>query len=136
MVCDNLSFSGEIKLSRKHTRYIMRDLPRLTDRAIYKLKDRWHLQDQRIDAYKNYNLTDRHAHDLVIQSLDRGACTSTQIPKILKEWREPTYEEFSPRNAWSLFNAFTEVHKGNSLTVLPQRTEALHTLMDYSVGLN
>src|SRR5262249_51585397 len=26
-VCDNLAFSGEVKLSRKHTTYIWRDLP-------------------------------------------------------------------------------------------------------------
>src|SRR5207247_883637 len=28
-VCDNLSFSGEVKLARKHTRFIVRDLPQL-----------------------------------------------------------------------------------------------------------
>ncbi len=28
-VCDNLSFSGEVKLARKHTRFITRDLPTL-----------------------------------------------------------------------------------------------------------
>jgi hypothetical protein len=26
-VCDNLAFSGEIKIARKHTRFIVRDLP-------------------------------------------------------------------------------------------------------------
>jgi hypothetical protein len=29
-VCDNLSFSGEVKFARKHPRYIVRDLPLLT----------------------------------------------------------------------------------------------------------
>ena len=33
-VCDNLSFSGEVKFARKHTRFIMRDLPMLTGRAV------------------------------------------------------------------------------------------------------
>ena len=33
-VCDNLSFSGEVKFARKHTRFINRDLPQLTERAI------------------------------------------------------------------------------------------------------
>ncbi len=33
-VCDNLSFSGEVKFARKHTRFIARDLPQLTGRAI------------------------------------------------------------------------------------------------------
>ena len=29
LACDNLAFSGEIVLARKHTRWILRDLPRL-----------------------------------------------------------------------------------------------------------
>src|SRR5205823_12089518 len=33
-VCDNLSFSGEVKLARKHTAHIERDLPQLVDRAV------------------------------------------------------------------------------------------------------
>jgi hypothetical protein len=30
---------------------------------------------------------------------------------VLEAWEEPRHEEFSPRTAWSLFNAFTEVQK-------------------------
>jgi hypothetical protein len=37
----------------------------------------------------------------------RQAITPSQIPSVLKEWSEPTYEEFRPRTAWSLFNAAT-----------------------------
>jgi len=33
-VCDNLSFSGEVKFARKHTRFINRDLPQLVERSI------------------------------------------------------------------------------------------------------
>jgi hypothetical protein len=31
-----------------------------------------------------------------------------QLPDVLKEWREPSHDEFGPRTRWSLFNAFTE----------------------------
>jgi len=33
-VCDNLSFSGEVKLARKHTRFIVRDLPHLVESGL------------------------------------------------------------------------------------------------------
>lgn len=128
-VCDNLSFSGEIKIARKHTRFILRDLPTLTQQAIARLMDQWHHQDQRIAAYKIRNVTDRSAHDLIIRSTDVGACTPRQIPAILKEWRQPVHDDFRPRTLWSLFNSFTEVQKGN-LNELPNRTEALHGLLD------
>ena len=123
-VCDNLSFSGEIKIARKHTRFILRDLPFLTQRAIGRLMGRWHHQDQRIGAYKGKNLSDSSAHDLIIRSTDVRACTPRQIPSILKEWRNPRHEQFQARTLWSLFNSFTEVLKGN-LNDLPKRTEAV-----------
>lgn len=51
-VCDNLSFSGEVKLARKHTHFIMRDLPGLVQSAVGRLMERWHHQDSRIANYK------------------------------------------------------------------------------------
>jgi hypothetical protein len=46
-VCDNLSFSSEIKFTRKHTRFIVRDLPQLVSRSIGLLLAKWHDQDKR-----------------------------------------------------------------------------------------
>src|ERR1041385_4993413 len=63
-VCDNLSFSGEIKIPRNPPRFILGDLPFLTERAIGRLLERWHHQDQRIGAYKGKDLSDSSAHDL------------------------------------------------------------------------
>lgn len=130
---DGLRYFGEIKIARKHTRFILRDLPFLTERAIGRLMERWHHQDQRIIAYKARKLTDSSAHDLIIRSTDVRACTPRQIPAILREWRK--HEEFRDRTLWSLFNSFTEVLKGN-LNELLKRTEALHGLLDSYVGMH
>lgn len=134
LVCDNLSFSGEVKLARKHTRFISRDLPFLVECAVGRLLQKWHDQDRRIECYRNSDLDDRAAHDLIIRATDVGACTNRLVPTVLKEWREPRHHVFKQRNAWSLFNAFTEGLKGNLLE-LPKRTEALHGLLDSYVGL-
>lgn len=134
-VCDNLSFSGEVKLARKHTTHIVRDLPRLVQSAVGKLMDRWHHQDTRLSIYKLTEIEDRTAHDLVVRAVDVGVCPNKLVPRVLHEWRDPRHEAFAPRNAWSLFNAFTEALKGN-LIELPRRTEALHGLLDTHVGLD
>ena len=134
-VCDNLAFSGEIRVARKHTTNILRDLNGLTCRAVGFLSERWMDQETRINAYKDYSLTDRRVNDLVIRSLDAGVITSTQIPKVLKEYREPQHKEFEDRTAWSYFNSVTEVLKGIGIFSLPNRTRALHGLLDHQVGL-
>lgn len=133
-LCDNLSFSGEVKFARKHTRFIDRDLPQLVERAIGRLVEKWHHQDTRIAAYKDRVLTDAQAHDLVIRAADVDVCCNRLIPSVLKEWRKPRHEAFRPRTVWSFFNSFTEALKGN-LGELPKRTEALHGLLDVAAGM-
>jgi hypothetical protein len=135
-VCDNLSFSGEIKFARKHTRFILRDLPQLVSRSIGLLLAKWHDQDKRIAAYKDAEISDLDAHDLIIRAVDVGVCSNRLIPPVLNEWREPRHDAFEARNVWSLFNSFTESLKEGALSELPKRTEALHGLLDTHVGLS
>jgi hypothetical protein len=134
-VCDNLSFSGEVKLARRHTRFISRDMPLLVERAIGRLLGTWHDQAVRFEAYKSHEIEDRAAHDLIIRAVDVGICSNRLIPDVLHEWRYPSYEAFRSRNIWSLFNSFTEALKQGNLAELPKRTEALHGLLDGHVGL-
>ena len=135
-VCDNLAFSGEVTIARRHTLFIERDLPQLVDRAIGQLGDIRGLQDQRIQRYKARRLSDMRAHHLVIQALEARVIPTTALPRVVREWREPSHREFSEggRTAWRLFNAFTEALKGRSLDALPRRTQALHGMLDVVCG--
>jgi len=134
-VCDNLSFSGEVKLARKHTRFIVRDLPNIVQQGIGRLMEKWHDQSTRFNAYKHRSIDDTQAHDIIIRATDVGVCSNRLIPTVLKEWREPRHDVFHERNVWSLFNSFTEALKETSLPELPKRSEALHGLLDSHVGL-
>lgn len=135
-VCDNLSFSGEVSLARRHTRHIIRDLPMLVNRAVGKLTTMRHNQDHRIDAYKQVEITNAQAHDLLIRAVDSQALLPSKLVATLKEWREPRHPEFAPRTAWSLFNAVTEVYKGTPLTELPKRSTSLYGLFDTACNVN
>jgi hypothetical protein len=134
-VCDNLSFSGEVKLARKHTAHVERDLPALIGRAVGGLGDLRRTQEQRFAAYKASELADAAAHDLVVRALDARVVPATKVPQVLREWRQPRHPEFrGGRTAWRLFNAITETLKGR-LETLPGRTQALHGLLDAVCGL-
>jgi hypothetical protein len=135
-VCDNLSFHGEVRLARRHTCGIRRDLPSLIERAVGQLGDLRHSQAQRFDAYKLLELSDSQVHDLVIQALDAQIVPATRIADVLAEYRKPRHQEFidAGRTGWRLFNSFTEVLKG-AIDRLPRRTQALHGLLDTACGL-
>ena len=134
-VCDNLSFMSEIQVVRKHTNQVLFDLPNLVSRATGQLAERWSDQGTRIAAYKQHELTDSQANDLIVRAYEGGVAPITVLPEVIKEWRTPRHPEFAEhKNVWRLFNAFTEGLKGN-LWALPKRTQALHGLMDGQVGL-
>jgi len=135
LVCDNLSFSGEIRIARKHTKFIERDLPQLVEVAVGRLADQRQKQEVRFLTYKQSELSDQDAHDLVIRALDAQVIPATKIPHVLTEWRDPRYPEFREgKTAWRWFNAVTEVLKGG-LDRLPRRTQALHGILDGHCGL-
>jgi hypothetical protein len=105
-------------LIARYTRYAERDLRHLTARAVGELGSKLHSLDQQIFCYNQTRINDQRAHDIVIRALDAGAITTTQVPEVLHEWREPRHPEFLlPRTTWSLFNAVTEVHKGVNLAM-------------------
>lgn len=137
LVCSNLSFSGEVKLARKHTAHIARDLPQLIEAAVGRLGDLRRSQELRFAHYKQHELTDAQAHDLLVQVLDAQVLPVTKLPLALREWRTPRHPEFRDdgKTAWRFFNSVTEVVKGCDLQTLPRRTAALHGLLDATCGL-
>src|SRR5262249_37773342 len=136
-VCDNLSFRGEVTFERKHTAGMLRDLSWMIGETVSTLPMRFAAQSVTFETYKLRELSDKDAHDLAIQFWDAGALGTLEIPKVIKEWREPKHPEFanSPKTAWRLFNAGTEVIKGD-LWRLPARTRAMHMVLDEACGIH
>jgi hypothetical protein len=136
-VCDNLAFSSEVTIARRHTRFIERDLPRIVHSAVGQLTDMRGRQDERIQSYKETELSDVSAHDLVIRAVDANVLPVTQVPAVLSEWRTPSHQEFTNdgKTLWRFHNAMTEVWKGRNLAALPRRSQALHGLLDSVCGL-
>jgi hypothetical protein len=129
-VCDNLSFYGEVQLARKHTRWFMRDMPRLVSTAVGKLIEKRQQQDLRITRYRCSEITNTIANDIIVNAMLAGVIGGQKLPAVVQEWRQPRHDEFKERTAWSLFNAFTEVAKTQSVEAMPQRTAALYGVFD------
>ena len=131
-VCSNLQFTGEIKVSSKHTKHIGSRLKRMVTRGLFELTQFDAINEERHAAYEAYTLPEEEyevietpeeeaprivhestpfIHDFVVKSMDRGVISPSSIKLVLDSWREPKFSEFQPRNAWSLSNAYTEAFK-------------------------
>jgi hypothetical protein len=134
-VCDNLIFTNTIKLARRHTLNILKDLEFTIHRAIGQLFNFWHGQDERINAYRGHEISNSTANDLIIKAAQAKALPKTKIMDVVNQWESSDHPEFWDRNVNSLYNAFTEVYKGN-LTALPDRSQALHSVLDNAVSFD
>jgi hypothetical protein len=111
-VCTNGCFFAEKVVGRKHTSGILDDLPSLMTKALEQTQTYVTQQHNLFERLRDVNLTDNEVHDFVVRSaLDHECITSGEIADVIEEWRKPRYEEFSPRNAWSLQNCYTEIGK-------------------------
>ena len=134
-VCDNLIFTNSVKLARRHTKNIFAELDSVIARTLGKLFTFWGGQDQRIDSYKAFDLTNPQVNDLVIRAYKAGAISKTKVVDVVNQWEKSDHPAFWDRNMNSLYNAFTEVYKGN-LVALPNRSDALHSVLDSEVGFD
>ncbi len=134
-VCDNLIFTNQVKLARRHTKNILGELDQVIARTLGRLFDFWVGQDNRVDSYKAFDLKNPQVNDLVIRAYKAGAIPKTKIADVVDQWESSDHDAFRDRNMNSLYNAFTEVYKGN-LIALPNRSEALHSVLDSEVGFD
>lgn len=108
-VCSNGMFSGEISVTRKHTAKIEQDFDGGVLHAIKSLRSFREGEVNRIGEMQQLQLSDERAAHLVLTAHEKKIVGSRMLMPLWNEWKEPSFEEFRPRTAWSLMNAMTTV---------------------------
>lgn len=137
MVCENLCFSSDVKLSRRHTVNIMADLPRVIADAVGRVVSHWNDMTLRIEKYKETFVSSAQAENLLVKLIDSKAIPARDFYANVLEFRRhmegsanPRHIEFLGNNLWNLYNAVTENLKGGDLSKLPFRTMTMQSIFD------
>lgn len=128
-VCDNLAFSGEHVIKRRHTPNAKRDLPGLVAEVIEPLGEQRKLQAQKYITYKHTPLTDALADHAIMSLYRRDVLNVTRIADVLRAYEEPPVDWGPDRTAWRLFNATTFALTGK-VAENPRATRDLHDVID------
>jgi len=123
-VCDNLQFRSELIVARKHTRHGAQRFQSAICQAIQSLVQFRTTETARIRRLQFTELTDLKAESVLLRSYEQGLVSHRLLPRVIEQWRKPSFEEFEARTAWSLLNAFTTVI-GERLSTNPQEYAAL-----------
>lgn len=131
-VCDNLSFSGDIVVGRKHTANIWSELPEKFSGAIAKIRVMRKRQEVRFAEYKEAPLDDYTVDHLIMETYRSGIINLKRIGKVNDEWLNPSADH-GDKSVWRYFNAVTAAlspPSTNQLIQLPKKTIDLHLLLD------
>lgn len=133
-VCDNLAFSSMIVLRERHTKNILSRLSKSINSALSQVPQFTEHRAKQIELLKSETVDDHIADSLILDAAHQKACKVADVFDIRSEWREPSHVDFTPRNAWSLFNAFTEVGKRDFNKGMRQASERSLRLTEMFVG--
>ena len=129
MVCFNLCLHAEIKVCRRHTKHIRRDLPGLVAHAVDRVRGRVDEHGDRMDRYRAVELPERGAHHLVVRLVEDGALPAGSLKPVLREWRQPSHPEFA--EAWNVNRLYQAVTGQRApLSQMALRHRSLHRVMD------
>jgi len=127
-VCDNMAFSAETVIKRKHTANSRRMLPATIEEIISPLKQARIGQNMMFDRYKGRELSDDQAYATTVRMFLGGIINANRIPEVLGQWENPTCD-WGPKTAYRLFNGATWSLKPK-VADKPQLTQDLHALID------
>ena len=114
-VCDNMVFRGDlIALNRKHTAGL--HLRTEINHAILRFQDHFGRLTGEITNLKERSVSDTDAKAILHDVFVKGILPIRLLPEASNLYFEPFVDEFRPRTAWSLHNAFTAVAKEMPIT--------------------
>ena len=121
-----MSFAAELLVKRKHTLHGSERFGEAISLAVSSLASFREAESARITRMQETECSDQLAESLMLRAYEHDIISHRQLPRVIKEWREPSFEEFQDRTLWSAFNAFTTVMNDRAKTN-PQQ-HATHTM--------
>lgn len=115
-VCANGCMSGDFIVSRKHTSGM--NLHHVIEVAMSTFIDKARDLDAMVRALQDRRVDDRDAAYFILEAVRRKLIAPRFADMVYGLWKTPPHEEFTPRDAWSLYNAFTEAVK-----IMPPRVQ-------------
>ena len=114
LVCENLIFHSDLMINRRHTRHGATRFSEDINAAIVNLDQFKKDETRRIEVMKTARVSNERAESLILRSLEKGIISVHEVPKVLKEWREPEVRVSLERSYWALMNAFTWAMKSRA----------------------
>lgn len=106
-VCDNLAFSAELMVNRKHTRFGLDSFRKSINHAATALDSFVHTEKARTERWQQQQITAPQRDEVILRALESAVFPKTMLGDVFREHVRPTYAEFRDGSAFGMFNNFT-----------------------------
>ena len=127
-VCDNLCFSGDIRITRKHTGDVLGSIDEMIANAMEVAPMRHRDLQKDADMMREYEVTNDQAYAILGIGYGRGMLAPRQLLRARQAWITPPQEDFGDRNLWSLYNSMTEALKTATARNVLESHSRVHSL--------
>ena len=135
-ICDNLCLtaSGAMYV-RKHTRFVWRDLKEQVKAAVANAEYTYEQSVKDLEHFKQVPICLERGYEVLGLAQGKKVLTKQQSSVAFEDWRNPQHEEFSERNAYSLYNCATEGLKKGTADRRIKRQIETHTFFSTIMGI-
>lgn len=114
-VCDNLGFSAEVLIARKHTKKILEDLDYHCYKAVRELERKVPEMHSAVERLRQTSISVSDGYGIITQALLDKVIRPQMLEPFATEWRKPQFDyhtrESGYDSLWGLFNAFTASYR-------------------------
>ena len=106
-VCDNLAFSGDICVMKKHTANIIESLRNEMITAVFNSVCKYEQVHKHLDYFRTLPIDNNRGFEIIGRLAGEEVITATEVNESFRQWKKPEYPEFGERNVYSLYNSVT-----------------------------
>lgn len=128
-VCDNLAFTGEERISRKHTLNIQRDMPDMIQGAVDGLLGPGISDLEGFMASLGREIETPEVDHTLMEAVRRKVLPPSRLLRVLNLYETPPHHEYGSGTAWTLYNCVTHVLRGTNAETLFERTRTLQNIL-------
>lgn len=135
-VCDNLTFSAELVVKRRHTVHGFRDFAVRVHEAVASLEGFAKVEEERIARWQDTRMNRYDRDALLLEAMRLALFPRRLMADIFEEQVSPQYDRFKDGSVYAFFSNFTTVMRGRVLRNLNEyahTTQSLTRMIEHKV---
>tara|TARA_R110002020_G_scaffold13231_4_gene47720 strand:- start:205 stop:876 length:672 start_codon:yes stop_codon:yes gene_type:complete len=136
-ICDNMMMHADaVQIMKRHTKNVLREFDYMLYNSIPELQAQFVQMKHAKQTLECIEVEHERGYEFLGRMFGNKLLTPVQLSSAVEDWRDPNFNVFEERTAWSLYNAATwGLKKGSPSLVIQRYCNAHDWFMDKQESL-